>query len=489
MKFYFVLLTVLCLLAAPGLADLPGISLPRELSVAGNGLNALSFVVRLSGVSPESEGGLRYSFEGFPAENPPSFDIGSKLFFWRPRPEQVGPHKFRFVVKDPTGAASSESVVINVYEAASLEALPRGWGDMKKEDRYLRGRGLFPSANIIEVKIGALPEYEIEVRVTGSMSEECVLKYVPGEGKAEVNKGQGTARIKVGGAYLSEKARQFRRDLYEDLFNTLGFVFKRIDSVKVSGGYVLEDLRIYDGASLVSAAGADKIQLPAINISFDDRYYLDTLYSKSDPIRISDTPVIKIDFITSSGLIWRGSRLFINKDEYSAARGEFSVVAVKPYQDASTFDVDYAMYVLRIPYEKKLPFGEHVLRFEMENAYGMAVSREVYARVVSLPTQLEGKVLLHPSPFSPVRDREVKIQYTLSLQANIELAIFKIDGTMVSKQSFGIGEEGGKKGLNTVTWDGRSPYGGHVASGIYTGILIDKGENRILEKFKIAVYQ
>ncbi len=147
------------------------------------------------------------------------------------------------------------------------------------------------------------------------------------------------------------------------------------------------------------------------------------------------------------------------------------------------------MYILRIPAVKKLPFGEHRIAFEVENAYGMTVSREAYARVVTLPAQVEGAPMVFPSPFNPSIHDEVKIQYRLSLNSNIEVVIFGGDGSTMMKKRFAMGEEGGRKGLNTVAWDGNSGSGMRVSNGIYIGVIIDKDENRILDKFRLTVFR
>ncbi|MDD5383217.1 MAG: hypothetical protein PHH60_06160, partial [Candidatus Margulisbacteria bacterium] len=390
---------------------------------------------------------------------------------------------------DPAGNLTVESVSVNVTATASLEPLPKGWDDMKKEDRYWRGRNYFPSANLVEADITALPDYGIEVKVKDSMDSDCVLKYLPREGRAEVNKTHKTTTIMLGGQYSSKSVKKVRRDLYEDLYNYLGLILKRIEAVRISGGYQLEELKIADQPGLVSATGVDNIYLPEINLSFDDRYYQPTIFSKADPMMIADVPTIKIDFNTSSGLIWRRSRLWIDETEYNATKGDFSLVVVKPYKDASTFDVNYGMYTLVVPAVKKLPFGEHHIVFEIENAFGLIVSKEAFTRVITVPSQIVGKPMVFPNPFSPERDREVKIQYNLTLPANIEIVVFGGDGSTVMKKRYSSGDDGGKKGYNTVTWSGRTDAGFTVSNGIYIGVIIDKDENRILEKFRLSVFR
>ncbi|MFH1575982.1 MAG: hypothetical protein ABID35_00385 [Candidatus Margulisiibacteriota bacterium] len=489
MKIFISIIMCFSWLVLSAVAEVPTLTLPEAVEVYGNGLNSLAFVVKQSAVSPEVERSLRFLIKGAPANNPPVFDASSKLFFWRPEPNQVGQHTFTLVAKDPLGVQSSGSVRINVLAAASPEALPKGWQDFKLAEKYLVGRKYLPSSNYLQADIAARPEYEIEVLVKDSLDENCLLTYLPKEGRNQVNKTQKTATIMLGGQYASDSIKTIRRDLYEDLFNTLDLVFKQVESVKIKGDYLLKDFCLSNKLALISAAGVDEIYVPKLNIAFDDRYYEATLYSQKEPMMISDIPEIKVDLNTSSGVIWRRARLFINEAEYSAAWGDFSVVVAKPYKDASSFDVDYAMYVLKMSAAKKLPFGEHHLIFEVENAYGQLLSLEAYARVVTVPTQLEGAPMVFPSPFNPARDSEVKIQYRLSLQSNIEVVIFGGDGSTVMKQRYSTGDEGGKKGLNTIVWSGKTDANMTVSNGIYIGVIIDRDENRILDKFRLTVFR
>lgn len=486
-----ILLIVICLFlgALISLAEVPQLQIPETIQVKGNGLNSLAFVVRESGISPESITTLRYSWEGFPAANPPTFDDVSKLFFWRPESNQVGNYNFTLTVKDPLGAKSTASVNINVLKAPSLEALPKRWQDTKKEIQYLEGRNYLPATNLIEVNIAARPQYQIEIKVKDSLDQDCTLTYFPKDGKAVVNKAQKTAKIMMGGKYSSESLKIIRRNLYEDLFNHLGLIYKRIESVEISGGYLLKGFQVTNKNALVAAAGLDNIKLPILNLSFDDRFYESSLFNKDEPMMIADTPTIKIDFNTTSGLIWRRARLVVDETEYIAARGEFSTVTIKPYKDVSSFDVDYAMYMLKIPHVKRLAFGEHHVIFEMENAFGFVVTREAFTRVVSLPSEIIGKPVVYPNPFNPRQHNKVEIQYKLSMQANIEIVIFGSDGSAKVKKRFSMGEEGGRKGLNKVAWDGKSEVGATLPNGIYSGVIIDKGENRILDKFRFTVFR
>jgi hypothetical protein len=359
---------------------------------------------------------------------------------------------------------------------------------MKPEEKYFIGQACFPAAHIFTCSLTAAGDYCIEMTVKNTEDETCIFQYVPGEGRVEINKREKRAVIPLGAKYTNKKPLPLRRDLYEDLFGSLAQVFKRIEAIRLKGSCQLETAKILDKISLVKSMDASNLYLPEINISFDDRYYQSSMYSKSNPLMISDVPNIKIDFNTAFGLIWRRTRLFINKREYSAARGEFSQVVVKPTRDAATFDVDYAMFMLLTPANQKLPFGEHYMLFEAENAYGGVFSKEVFTRVVTVPTQIVGKTMVNPNPFNPERG-SAHIQYQLSLPANIDVMVFRVDGSLALKKNFATGEEGGKKGYNNVPWDGRLEGGSMAPNGIYLGAVLDRDENRMLDKFRITVFR
>jgi len=375
-----------------------------------------------------------------------------------------------------------------VTAQTTSEPIPNTWDKMKPEERYFIGQACFPSAYIFTCSISAAGDYLIEIKVKNTENETCTLQYVPKEGRIEINKREKIVLIPLGSKYASQKPLPLRRDLYEDLFGCLGQIFKQVESIRTKGECQLRSVKMTDKINLVKGMDASSLYLPEINLSFDDRYYQSAMHSKSDPLMISDVPSIKIDFNARSGLVWRRARLLINEREYSAARGEFSQVVVKPTMDSATFDVDYAMYLLLISVNQKLPFGEHHIIFEAENAYGGVFSKEVFARVITMPTQIIGKTMVYPNPFNPGQG-ETQIQYQLSLPANIDVMVFKVDGSLALKRSIMAGEEGGRRGYNKVPWDGRVEGGSIASNGIYLGAIIDRDENRMLDKFRITVFR
>ncbi|MBU0502401.1 MAG: hypothetical protein KJ811_04035, partial [Candidatus Margulisbacteria bacterium] len=392
-------------------------------------------------------------------------------------------------VKDPTGASTSASVAINVVAAPSIEAVPKAWKDMKKVEKYLIGRTLFPATNFIDFEIENLSMYEVAIKVQDVSGANWLLVYVPGEGRDEINKSKNTVRIMLGGRYSKPGPKNVRRDLYEDLYNYLGVIFKKIEAIDLSGDYNLRRFTIFNQDDLISFVGKDNIYQPEIEIYFDDQAYRPVIHTKKDPLLISDTPSVRVELKTTAGLIWQKSRLLLDKDEYKAAEDGFGLVVVKPRKSVTSFDVNYGMYLINFETSRKIPFGEHKIIFETQNAYEQLITRECFVRVVSLPAQIVGQPMVFPNPFNPMQADEIKIQYKLTMQTNIEIVLFATDGSAVMKKRFSIGDEGANKGINTVSWDGKSSGGQNLPNGIYTGVIIDKDENRILEKFRLTIFR
>jgi len=478
-------LLLLLLLLAPALAKLPVISLPTSPEVSGNGLNSVLFMVGLSGISVEALPGLRYSFAGFPEVNPPTFDENSRLFFWTPDPSQVGDHYFILTIKDPSGQSVKESVLIKVVPALALTPLPKTWKQLSNAEKYLVGKNYFPTTNLFELAIAPEKDFKLVLYAQDEADQTWQLIYLVGEEKVELDKAGGVVKIWLG----AEPGQIIRRDLYEDLYGYFGRIFKRLESISLSGGFVMTQAGIFNAENLVSKVGKDNIYKPEVELLFDERPYREILNSGKNPLLISDSPTINLQLKTASGLIWRKTRIRIDKDEYKAIDEAFDLVVVKPFKGVSTFNVDSGLYSLSFDAEKKLGFGEHKIIVETVNAYDQVLTQEVYVRVVSLPTQVVGKPMIFPNPFNPNSAAFVRIQYRLTMSANIELVLFAGDGSAVMRQRYNSGEDGGKKGLNTVSWEGKNGAGNALPNGIYTGVIIDKDENRILEKFRLTIFR
>lgn len=140
----------------------------------------------------------------------------------------------------------------------------------------------------------------------------------------------------------------------------------------------------------------------------------------------------------------------------------------------------------------ELSEGEHKFIFNAKSSgvRGIASTSILLTTVNVLggPLRIIDIPITSPSPFSPSKDKEVIIQYTLSDNANIDIFIYSIDGEQIKKISCSAGSEGGMGQLNKVKWNGIIDDGGIIGNGIYVGTIVSKQENKVLGKFKLNVF-
>ncbi|MCU0641856.1 MAG: hypothetical protein MUC35_07265 [Candidatus Margulisbacteria bacterium] len=110
----------------------------------------------------------------------------------------------------------------------------------------------------------------------------------------------------------------------------------------------------------------------------------------------------------------------------------------------------------------------------------------LYVRTAGDPAAI-GAPLCYPNPFDPgnAATPTAKIGYTLTRSANVTLSIHDLAGTLLVKQSYAAGVNGGSAGYNAVTWDGRSAGGNVAGNGIYVYLLIADG--KLVGKGKVTV--
>jgi hypothetical protein len=114
----------------------------------------------------------------------------------------------------------------------------------------------------------------------------------------------------------------------------------------------------------------------------------------------------------------------------------------------------------------------HVFTFIMADINGEISTCEMGAVVFHGKVQMVGKALNYPNPFKPgsadKTKNTTKIQYVLSGDSNITLIIYSIIGQEVQRRSFLYGTQGGRAGINTITWNGRSFMNNEiVGNGMY----------------------
>lgn len=107
--------------------------------------------------------------------------------------------------------------------------------------------------------------------------------------------------------------------------------------------------------------------------------------------------------------------------------------------------------------------------------------------VVGGKLKLLSQPITFPSPFSIFKDKQVLIQYELSSDADIDVYILAAEGPMVKKYMLYAGAEGGRAGMNKISWDGMSSQGFMCGNGIYTGIISARKSKEILSRFKLTI--
>lgn len=178
------------------------------------------------------------------------------------------------------------------------------------------------------------------------------------------------------------------------------------------------------------------------------------------------TTQYSISSISGSQVIVTGTRPLIR-----------SMVIESPFPEALTAEEDKAYYTFKFQASSKGDIG----------MTATSVSTQAVVAVLGGPLRVIGPVLPYPAPYSPTKDKEVTIQYTLSKEGNIDIFIISIAGETVKRIFRLAGTEGGNAGVNKVTWDGKTEIGEVVGNGVYVGTIVSRDEGKLLARFKLTV--
>lgn len=92
----------------------------------------------------------------------------------------------------------------------------------------------------------------------------------------------------------------------------------------------------------------------------------------------------------------------------------------------------------------------------------------------------------YPNPFNPGSE-ETNIEYYLNDASKVKMKLYNVQGQLVWSKEIAKDENGGNKGGNTVTWDGKSLKGTVVGVGVYIlKVKVEGAEEYTLTR-KIAV--
>ena len=127
----------------------------------------------------------------------------------------------------------------------------------------------------------------------------------------------------------------------------------------------------------------------------------------------------------------------------------------------------------------------HMFRFIVRDQSHVEAVIIMTAIIMTGQVDVIGKPLNYPNPFSPMSGRSTLIQYTLSVDAPIMVVLFDITGHQVKRLNFSSGANGGRAGVNNVSWDGRSLTGNIAGNGMYIFEIIS--ENRLIGTGKMVI--
>lgn len=105
--------------------------------------------------------------------------------------------------------------------------------------------------------------------------------------------------------------------------------------------------------------------------------------------------------------------------------------------------------------------------------------------------RLADKPLAIPTVFDP-RVESTEIVYKLSQDNDIEIRVYDIGGNFIWQQICAAGTEGGREGLNMVSWDGFNGYQVMESNGVYMFYVIEysnKAEANVLGQGKLVIFK
>lgn len=101
------------------------------------------------------------------------------------------------------------------------------------------------------------------------------------------------------------------------------------------------------------------------------------------------------------------------------------------------------------------------------------------------PPSLGHSLMARNNPFNPNRE-SAEIAYSLAADETVTMTVFTLSGEKVYEKVFAAGSEGGRQGVNYVTWDGRNDNGKIVLNGVYV-VVFREGTSGQSHKLKMAV--
>ena len=134
--------------------------------------------------------------------------------------------------------------------------------------------------------------------------------------------------------------------------------------------------------------------------------------------------------------------------------------------------------------------GNHILRFVAHDGLGLDDQMTYIGHVSAGTVQVVGIPYNFPNPFKPLSSdpsiNVTQIQYTLSGDAPVEIIIYNITGHEEKRMSYPARTEGGRAGINTVTWNGRTIMNDVAGNGMYVYKIITN--NQVIGSGKLVIF-
>jgi hypothetical protein len=254
----------------------------------------------------------------------------------------------------------------------------------------------------------------------------------------------------------------------------------------------------YDEApemTMCKGCGVPPPDAPIIEqVKFDERVYFQELVDDGEKFYTSPAPKVTaiIKGVGTAGVNKDKVYLVVNEGEPGAPQPYTMSVPVTTVVSGTSV-IGSLIAEFGIPESEPLPEDpdadkDSTVTIKAENIAGIQSVKECTVTVAGGPMRIIGEVLAFPSPFSPSKDKELEIQYTLSQAGNITIYIVNIAGETVKRISCSPGEEGGNAGRNKVKWNGRYETGEIAGNGVYVGTVIDRDRNKLLARFKFTIF-
>jgi hypothetical protein len=279
-----------------------------------------------------------------------------------------------------------------------------------------------------------------------------------------------------------------------------GGVIRTMQDIRGQGvtGVLFNGTTTVELGAIYALTGVSEVA-PRIKLWFGTRAYQKALVAKGEKFVISPTPELKIDLsidepyslasnINAYQVIVDANTAGAKTIPLAASNIASKTFATEPLAgregEIRTMSLKYAFTDALAP-------GAHEFTVRAASSGsrgwpGVAVE-QASVEVLSGPVRVLGTAVTYPSPFRIAKDKQVQIQYTLSVNAPIDVYVTNVTGARIKHFACEAGTEGGSAGNNKVLWDGQADGGFLAGNGIYIGTIISRDDQRLLSKFKLTI--